>query len=155
MRAPSHLEQPPSPWKSALVILACAAALLVGVWLSTAYGADIVTPSQHGTQANSFASGASTSAVSVTLTPPAAQRVRLYSFSAYCSAGQASASVVNSTNARTLWLADAAYVTASLKQTNFQTPLTGPVGSTLVVTVASCGTGQMGNLSVQADYDTP
>ncbi len=155
--ASPRFDQPLTAWQAVGRILACASALLLGLWLSAALAADVVTPSQHGTLANSYATATVAAAVAVTLAPPAAQRVRLYSFTAFCNAGAASASVTNSTSGATLWLSDPAYITASARMTNFQPPLTGPVGSTLVVTVGACGTAatQFGKVSVQADYDGP
>lgn len=148
-----RFDEPPSPWKSALLILGCAASLLLGLWLSSAFGADNVTPQQHGVLANSFATGTVNNAVTITLTPSAAQRVRLYSFTAFCSAGNASASVTNA--GTTLWLSDVNYLSASTRITNFQPALTGPLGGILTVTMRACGGSAFGNLSVQADYDSP
>ena len=145
--------QSPPVWRSAAVIAVAGALLLLGLWLSTVFAADIVTPSQHGTLANTFATATVNNAVTVTLAPGAAQRVRLYGFTAFCNVGQASASVTNA--GTTLWLSDPNYITASTRITNFSPPLTGPIGGTLLVTISSCGAAQFGKVSVQADYDSP
>ena len=121
------------------------AILLVALIANIAHDVDIVVPTQYNGIANTYASGAAANAT-ITVTGVTNKRVRLYAYNAYCNVGAASVTVFN--GATQVWQD---LVGTSSRPFALPVPLTTGVGSTLTITLSSCGSGNVGHLSAQTD----
>ena len=103
----------------------------------------------QGNSKNVESTSAANAAVSVTLTPGAATRGVVYMIAARCSAG--TSSVIFKDGGTQAWSTDAAFIGTTTKVLTFSPGWTGSVGNAVVITLATCGGGNTGVLSVQAD----
>lgn len=130
-------------WLAALLLLL----LVVGpvsAW-------DQTTPSQHGLSFNSSTTSAADTAIVKTITGAANQSTRIASLSAYCSAGTSTLTITE--GATTIWKSPSGFVTTTFKGIAWtpQPLLALTMGTSLVVTMATCGGGNTGTLNVQAE----
>lgn len=137
--------RPSRPARPGAVLLALGAAVALALAASLAWAVDIVVPTQYNGIANTFAS-ASASNATVTVTGVTNKRARLYAISAVCNVGAASLTVSN--GATQIW---SDLVTTTSVRFSWPVPLTGGVGSTMTITLSSCGSGNIGSLSAQTD----
>jgi hypothetical protein len=108
------------------------------------------SPVQSGTLANSSVTGAADTAVVATVAAAAGERGHVYSVSAFCAAaGTATLTIVD--GATTIYQLPAAGVGITEKRVEWPVGLTGAVNSAVVVTLTTCGAGNTGTLTVQAD----
>ena len=99
---------------------------------------------------NSTATGATNAAVTATIPGLSGHRPRLYGVSAYCSAG--SATITVSDAGTNIFTTPSGFVATTLTSIAW-TPaaLTGAVGHAIIITLGTCGAGNTGTLTVQAD----
>jgi hypothetical protein len=116
---------------------------------SAASAQPAVIPTQSTNSKNQEVTSGSAAAVSVTLTPSTQTRAKLYSVAARCSAGTAQLTVSDGGTQR--WSSDTTFIGTTTKSLAWIPPLTGGVGSAVVVTLGTCGGGNTGVLDVQAD----
>lgn len=102
-------------------------------------------PSQAGNTKNQQVTALAGSAV-VTLTGAPRTRAHLYTLDAVCSAGTATVSVTD--GGTTIW---SGLVTTTVFTKSWNPGLTGTLSSNLVITLTTCGGGNTGTLTVQAD----
>lgn len=107
------------------------------------------TPVQRGTLANTEATGAADTAVVATIAAVANARAHLYRVDARCSAGTSALTVQD--GATTIWSTVAAAITTAQFATTWAPGLTGTTNTAMTVTLATCGVGNTGTLTVQAD----
>lgn len=112
-------------------------------------GAALAQPVQLGTLFNSEATSAANAAVTATVTAAANQRARLYRVDARCSAGTSNVKVED--GATTIFTTTAAEVTTTRLTLQWTVGLTGTVNTAMTVTLATCGVGNTGTLTVEAD----
>jgi hypothetical protein len=105
--------------------------------------------SQRGTRVNSSSTGAANTAVTVTITAASGESAHLYAIDAYCSAGASSLTVQD--GATTIWRTPATEVGTTLFSRTWPVPLTGTPNTAMTITLGTCGVGNTGTLSVQAD----
>lgn len=102
---------------------------------------------------NSQTTSAANTAITVTLTAVAAQRVHIYSIEARCNTAAATSDLLVSDGGTTIWTTPPLGVVNAA--TNFQktwpTGLTGATNSQMLITLATCGAANTGTLIVQAD----
>ena len=137
-------------------ILRSLATLAIAIALLFAGSALAFTPdsssekviSQAGTLFNSHTVSATDTAVVVTMTGVPSQSVHIYSVDAVCSTGTSSITIGDDgTKFATL----AAEVTTTRLRISWAIPYTGATGGTVTITLAACGSGNTGTLTVQAD----
>lgn len=132
---------------NARIVALVALAFIFVVSVGKAWPFDQVGPVQAGTNRNQTATA--TGANAITIAAVANQKVRIYSISGACASGSASITITNAGNA--VWAGVAALTTAFANLT-FPTPLTGGLGSAVVVTASNCfNGGGASTLNVQAD----
>jgi len=134
-------------WTSAIC-----AALLWGLWSPA--GAQITTPplvgqSQYGALLNTHQDSAVNTALTVNIAGAAGTRIHVYSVTAACSAGNADLNIDD--GATTIWHTASNSIAAVAIQYLFPVPLTLTTGAAGAVTLGSCGAGNTGHISVQAD----
>ncbi len=105
--------------------------------------------SQAGTLLNSHVTGATDTAVVATLTGVPNQAAHVYSIDAVCSTGTSGITIADA--AVTKFATLAAGVTTTRLRVTWAIPLTGATGNTVTITLATCGSGNTGTLTVQAD----
>jgi hypothetical protein len=105
--------------------------------------------SPTGTVLNSQTTGAANTAVTITLTGTAGERVHVYKLTGRCSAGTSSLTVQD--GATTIWSTPAGAVGTSNFTESWNPGLTMTTAANGVVTLAACGVGNTGTLTVQAD----
>ncbi len=109
-----------------------------------------VAPVQGPTLFNSQTTGAANTAVVVTIAAVAVQRAHVYRIEASCSAGTSSLTITDL--GVTVWSTLAAEVTTTrFRQAFTPAALTGGTNAAVVVTLATCGVGNLGTLIVHAD----
>jgi len=108
-----------------------------------------VSPVQGFALFNTSSTGAADTAVTATIAAAASTRAHVYSVSAFCSAGSATITITD--NAVTKWPTPAGTVGTSLFAAAWPVAWTGATNSPVVVTLSTCGPGNTGTLSVQAD----
>lgn len=110
-----------------------------------------VAPTQQGALLNSRTVSAANTATTITLTGVANTRAHLYRLQARCSAGSSFITVAD--GATTLYETDGGTVPSGTQYAEWDwTPgLTATTGNNLVITLASCGAGNISVLSVVAD----
>lgn len=108
-----------------------------------------VAPDQHALLDNTSQTGAANTAVTATIAPAAGTRAHLRQIAAFCSAGTAGLTVTD--GGTTVWLTPATAVGTTLFTHQWNTGLSGTTGANIVVTLSTCGGGNTGTLSVQAD----
>lgn len=97
---------------------------------------------------NTQTTGADNTAVAITLTAGASgSRTAVHRIDARCSAGTSSVTITNS--GTTIWSTTAAEVTAARFETTWPVPLSSTNAIGLVITLATCGPGNTGTLTVQ------
>lgn len=106
-------------------------------------------PGQAKTLLNSETTGAADTAVTATLAGATGERVHLRAIDARCSAGTASVTVDD--GATTIWSSAADEVGTTRFRETWPVALTGDTGNTMTVTLSTCGAGNTGTLTVQAD----
>lgn len=121
------------------------AGLLLGVTAVLAAAFDQVGPTQQRTNSNQITS-ATAGIATVTLTGVTNKIPRVYAVAARCSSGTASITIVNGVT--TVW--DDVVGTSGYRL-SFAVPVTGTASTTMTVNLSSCGGGNLGTLSVQAD----
>jgi hypothetical protein len=90
----------------------------------------------------------------VTIAAVTGQRVHLRRIEAQCSAGTSGLTVVD--GATTIWASGAAEVVAApvfFRPQPWIPALDGTTGNAMTITLATCGAGNTGRLTVQADQD--
>jgi hypothetical protein len=108
-------------------------------------------PRQTGVT-NSETTSAANTAVSITLTAGATDQAFLFKVTARCSAGTSSLTVTN--GVAQIWSTSAAAVTTVNFTETWQPGLTSTIGNDPVITLAACGAGNTGTLSVQASVSS-
>ncbi len=108
-----------------------------------------VIPTQSANSKNQEVTSGANAAVSVTLTPSSQTRAKLYSAAGRCSAG--SAQIIVTDGGTQKWSSDAAFIGTTTKSAAWIPPFTGLIGSAVVVTLGTCGGGNVGVLQVQED----
>ncbi len=148
-------EHPPS-WKSALIIIVCLLLLLLALSITQASAWDQTSPSQHQRSWNGLVISGTAAAVAVTITPQASERARVYGISGFCSSGSASVSITNGGSFSKGWVSSSTLIgTTSTGVAWTPAPYTGDLGAVVVVTLSSCGGGNVGTLTVQGDTYAP
>jgi hypothetical protein len=104
---------------------------------------------QGATLFNTSATGAANTAVVATVTGAASKRTHLYGVTAFCSAG--SASIIVADGVTTIWQTPAGAVGTGVFSAGWTVGLTATTAANIVVTLSTCGAGNTGTLSVQAD----
>lgn len=127
-------------WPYGLVGAFLAVVLHVG-W---AWAFDTTAPVQVNPQ-NSYASASASNATAV-IAAASGKRARVNAVSAWCNVGAASLTISN--GATQIW---ADLVTTTALRFSWATPLASSSGAAMTVTVSSCGTGNVGHLSVEGD----
>jgi hypothetical protein len=107
------------------------------------------SPIEGPTLLNSQSVSAANTAITITLAGAAGTRVHLYAMAGYCSAGSAIIQAMD--GAAALWTAPAGTVGTMPYTVTWPVGLTGTTGGTMTATLGSCGVGNVGTLSVQAD----
>lgn len=131
-----------------LIALTIAAASAFAIGTTTLDRSQFKVTAQAGTLLNSFTTGADDTAVVVTLTGVAGQRIHLYSLDARCSnpgTGQ-----VTIADGSILFQTAAGVITEDIRYM-WQPGLTANTGATMSITLGTCGVGNTGTLMVQAD----
>jgi hypothetical protein len=145
-------EEPLASWKSVAVIIACLCLLLFALWVTSAPAWDQTSPSQHGRSWDGLVISGTNAAVAVTITPQASERARVYSISGFCSSGSASVSITNGGSFSKGWVSSSTLIgTTSTGVAWTPAPYYGDLGAVVVVTLGTCGGGNTGTLTVQAD----
>jgi hypothetical protein len=109
-------------------------------------------PVQGTTLANSRATGAANTAVTATLAATTGIRGHVYTLEAFCSAGSATLQVQD--GATVIWATNGAEVLSTALTRfvkTFNPGLTGTTGNAMTITLGTCGVGNAGTLTVQAD----
>ncbi len=107
------------------------------------------TSTQGATLFNTSATGAANTAVVATVTGAVSTRTHLYGVTAFCSAG--SASLIVADGVTTIWQTPAGAVGTGTFSSAWTVGLTATTAANIVVTLSTCGAGNTGTLSVQAD----
>lgn len=118
-------------------------------WTVDRAGRGAVTNQQAITLANTQTTAAANTAVVVTLTGVIGERWLLHGVDARCSAGT-SGLTVESPAGTTIWSTQAAQVTTTNFNHDWNTSLTANTGIGVVITLATCGVGNTGILIVQS-----
>lgn len=107
------------------------------------------TQSPNGT-VTTQTTGATNTAVAISVTGAASTRAHVNGVDAYCSAGTSGITITTATGTTTIWSTPAAAVGTTLFSKEFPTALTTTVlADTVTVTLASCGVGNTGTLMVR------
>lgn len=106
-------------------------------------------PFQEPLLVNSQTTGAADTAVVVTVAAAVDKRAHLYTVDARCSASTSNVTVQD--GGTTIFSTPAAEVGTARLRLQWPVPLTGAPNSALTVTLATCGVGNTGTLSVQSD----
>ncbi len=107
------------------------------------------TPVQRGTLVNSETTGAANTAVVTTIAAVANARAHLYRVDARCSAGTAQLTVQD--GGTTIWSTVAGAVTTAQFASAWAPGLTGTTNTAMTITLSTCGVGNTGTLTAQAD----
>jgi len=122
---------------------------IVLLWASSALAQATVYPSQQN-PSNTRTVSTSNAAAVKTLTGVAGSAWRLYGMSAYCSAGTSTLTIAEA--GTTTWSTNAGFVDTTIAGIAFTpSPYTAVAGATVVITLSTCGSGNIGTLNVQAD----
>jgi hypothetical protein len=109
----------------------------------------LTSPVQGATLLNSQSVSAANTAITITLTGAANTRVHLYAMAGFCSAEDALIQVMD--GAAVLWTSPDGTVGTLPYTVTWPVGLTGTTAGNMTVTLGSCGPGNVGTLSVQAD----
>lgn len=126
------------------IIAGCGLALALSLMATFAFGFDSTQGSQV-TPRNTFASATAGNATA-TITAVTGTRARLNAFSASCNVGAASLTVFN--GATQIWHQLVGTTSAAFA---WPTGLMGSYNTTMTINLSSCGSGNIGSLSVQGD----
>jgi len=108
-----------------------------------------LAPVQGATLLNTSVTGAANTAVTATLAAAAGVRGHVYGVSAFCSAGSATITITDAAVQK--WITPAGAVGTGIFSAAWPVGLTGGTNAAVVVTLSTCGVGNTGTLSVQAD----
>lgn len=115
---------------------------------SAAWAQPAMVPTQAGNTKNQQVAVLAGASV-VTLTGGLHTRGHLYSLDAFCSAGTATLTITD--GGTQIWSSVSGAVGTSVFTKAWNPSLTGTISANLVVTLGTCGGGNTGTLSVQAD----
>lgn len=132
------------------------ASLLAAIlWtVPTPAAAQITTPplvgqSQYGALLNVHQDSGTNAALALTLTGAPGTRIHIYSVTAACSSGNADLTIDD--GATTIWHTASNSIAAVAVQYLFPSSLTLTTGGSGTITLGTCGAGNIGHISVQAD----
>ena len=128
-------------WFAALSLL-----IAVTAWAQTP---NPVVPSQRQPFNSGELTSVANTAVAHTITGVVNRTVRLMSFKARCSGGTSTVTVTD--GGTTVWSTPSGAIGTGDGGAIWMPPLSLTVGNTVVVTLATCGSGNTGKLNVQAD----
>ena len=109
------------------------------------------SPSEGAALFNTSETSAVNTAVTRSIAGVAAQRVHLYTVSAYCSAGSASLTIKDGVAGTTIWVSTATFIGTVVTSITFPVGLTSTTGNGMDITLGACGGGNTGTLQVEAD----
>ncbi len=125
--------------------------LAVGITLGVAGGSFLTTDGRerNGVLFNSHNTEMANSPVTRTIRGVAGTRIRLYGLDAWCSNGSSNVTVVDGNT--TIWASGATEVGKLRFRVAWSPGLSASTGKDMIISLASCGSGNVGTLIIQAE----
>lgn len=117
---------------------------------SAAQGALVQGPLQPAITKNSETTSAANTALTVSISAVATQRIYLSALAARDSAGSCSLTVKDGVGGTVIWSTDGSFISTTLRTVDWPVPLASTSGNGMDIVVSACGAGNTSTLDVQA-----